>query len=52
MNKGAAMGLAIEALQAVGLVVGVGVVIFVTPLLFVLLFSLVSGFPESTPDEE
>lgn len=42
----------IEALKAIGLLVGIGVVIFVAPLIVILLFSLVSGFRESTPGEE
>ena len=46
------MTLVIEALKAVGLLVGTGFVILVAPLIIVLLFSLVSGFRESTPGEE
>lgn len=46
------MGLVIEALKAVGLLLGIGAAVFVTPLIFILLFSLVSGFRESTPGED
>jgi len=42
----------IEALKAVGLLIGTGVAVLVAPLIFVLLFSLVSGFRESAPGEE
>ncbi len=42
----------IEALKALGLLIGTGIAVLVTPLIFVLLFSLVSGFHESTPGEE
>ncbi len=42
----------IEALKALGLLIGTGIAVLVAPLIFVLLFSLVSGFHESTPGEE
>jgi hypothetical protein len=48
----AAMMWVIEALKAVGLLIGTGVAVLVAPLIFVLLFSLVSGFQESTPGKE
>ena len=46
------MALAIEALKAVGLLIGAGLAVLVVPFILVLLFSLVSGFRESTPGEE
>jgi hypothetical protein len=42
----------IEALKAVGLLIGTGVAVLVAPLIFILLFSLVSGFHESPPGDE
>ncbi len=42
----------IEALKAVGLIIGTGAAVLVAPLVIILLFSLVSGFHESTPGEE
>lgn len=46
------MAWVVEALQALGLLIGVGVAVLVTPLIFILIFSLVSGFRENTPGEE
>jgi len=46
------MTLVIEALKALGLLIGTGLAVLVAPLIIVLLFSLVSGFRESTPGEE
>jgi hypothetical protein len=46
------MTVIIEALKAIGLLLGTGVVVLVTPLIIILLFSLVSGFRESAPGEE
>lgn len=42
----------IEALKAVGLLIGTGVAVLVAPLIIILIFSLVSGFRESAPGEE
>lgn len=42
----------VEALKAIGLLIGTGIAVLVAPLIFVLIFSLVSGFQESTPGEE
>jgi hypothetical protein len=46
------MAWVIEALKAVGLLIGTGIAVLVAPLIFVLIFSLVSGFQESAPGEE
>ena len=46
------MALAIEALKAVGLLIGAGIAVLIVPFIFVLLFSLVSGFRESTSGGE
>lgn len=46
------MAWVIEALKAVGLLIGTGIAVLVAPLIFVLIFSLVSGFRESAPGEE
>lgn len=43
------MDLLIDALKAIGLIVGTGAIVFVAPLIFVFIFSLVSGFNESAP---
>ncbi len=39
----------LEALRAVGSIVAVAALIFIAPLIFMLVFSLVSGFTESQP---
>lgn len=46
------MDLLIEAVQALGLIVATVVVIFLVPLVFMLVFSLVSGFTERVPPAE
>lgn len=46
------MDLLIDALKAVGLIVGTLAAIFVAPLIFMIVFSLVSGFNESVPGDE
>lgn len=46
------MNLLIEALKAVGLIVGTVGIVIVAPLIFMIVFSLVSGFREDAPGEE
>ena len=46
------MNLLIEALKAVGLIVGTLGIVIVAPLIFMVIFSLVSGFNESAPADE
>jgi hypothetical protein len=46
------MNLLIDALKAVGLIVGVLGIVIVAPLIFMVIFSLVSGFNESAPADE
>jgi hypothetical protein len=46
------MDLLIEALKAVGLIIGTLGIVIVAPLIFVVVFSLVSGFNESAPVDE
>jgi hypothetical protein len=49
---GGAMDLLIEAIKAVGLIIGTVGIIIVAPLIFMVIFSLVSGFREDAPGEE
>lgn len=46
------MDLLIEAIKAVGLILGTVGIVIVAPLIFVVIFSLVSGFREDAPGEE
>ncbi|HEY8597972.1 MAG TPA: hypothetical protein VIL85_06045 [Thermomicrobiales bacterium] len=46
------MNLLIDALKAVGLIVGTVGVVIVAPLIFMIIFSLVTGFSESAPGDE
>ncbi len=46
------MDLLISALKAVGLIVGVGAAIVIAPLIFMVLFSLVSGFSDRAAGDE
>ncbi|HET8628124.1 MAG TPA: hypothetical protein VFL91_11920 [Thermomicrobiales bacterium] len=43
------MDIVLEILRAIGVVVAVGAIILVTPLIFMVVFSLVSGFDERAP---
>lgn len=46
------MDVLIDALKAVGLIIGTFVAVLVAPLIFMIVFSLVSGFNESVPGDE
>ena len=46
------MSLLIDALKAVGLIVGTVGIVVLAPLIFMVIFSLVSGFNESAPGDE
>jgi hypothetical protein len=46
------MDLLIEALKAVGQIVFALAAILIAPLIFMVVFSLVSGFNEGLPDDE
>lgn len=46
------MDLLIDALKAAGLIIGTLAVVFVAPLIFMVVFSLVSGFNEGLPSDE
>jgi Fe2+ transport system protein B len=46
------MDLLIEALKALGLIAGTVAVVILAPLVFVIVFSLVSGFNDSVPGDE
>ena len=46
------MDLLINALKAVGLIVGTIGIVIVAPLIFMIVFSLVSGFNESISGDE
>ncbi len=46
------MDLLIDALKAVGMIIGTVGIVIVAPLIFMIIFSLVSGFNESAPGDE
>lgn len=46
------MDLLVEALKAVGLIVGVVAVVIITPLIFMLVFSIASGVEYKGPHED
>ncbi|HEX5504139.1 MAG TPA: hypothetical protein VFW96_16045 [Thermomicrobiales bacterium] len=43
------MYIVLEILRAIGVVVAVGAITLVTPLIFMIVFSLVSGFADRAP---
>lgn len=45
------MDIVLEILRAIGVVVAVGAITLVTPLIFMIVFSLVSGFADRAPRE-
>ena len=46
------MDLLIDALKAVGLIIGALAAVLIAPLIFMVVFSLVSGFNEGQPNDE
>ena len=46
------MDLLVEALKAVGLIIGVVAVVIITPLIFMLVFSIASGVEYHGPHED